>query len=47
MKEKLVPLMRKDGSVEGKTPGDTVARTSLLELTFEVYYRYAQVFVPR
>jgi hypothetical protein len=47
MKEKLVPTMRKDGSVQGKDFNDTIARTSLLQLIFEIYYRYAHGFTPR
>jgi hypothetical protein len=47
MKEALVPLIRRDGSVEGKSLSDTVVRTSLLQLTLEVYYRYNCVFAPR
>jgi hypothetical protein len=47
MKEALVPLIRRDGSVEGKSLSDTIARTSLLQLTLEVYYRYTCVLAPR
>jgi hypothetical protein len=47
IKEKLVPLLRRDGSVDGSSYGDTVVRTSLLQLTLEVYYRYKYAFTPR
>lgn len=47
MKEKLLPTMRRDGSVEGRDFSDTVVRTSLLQLIFEIYYRYANVPAPR
>ena len=47
IKEKLVPLIRRDGSVEGRSFDDTVVRTSLLQLTLEVYYRYKYAFTPR
>ena len=44
--EKLRPLLREDGSVDGSSPGDALARTSLAWLTLEVYYRYSSVFRP-
>lgn len=47
MKKKLLPLMRKDGSVAGMNVSDTVVRTSLFQLTLEVYYRYSNIYLPR
>jgi hypothetical protein len=45
--EKLVPLLRGNGSMAGTSSSDTIVRTSLLQLTMEIYYRYENVFRPQ
>ena len=44
MKNALIPTQGKDGSWQGGTPSHTIVRTSLGNLTLQVYYRYANVF---
>jgi hypothetical protein len=44
--QRLVPLLREDGSVEGRTLNDSIVRTSVTQLTLEVYYHYNCVFRP-
>jgi len=41
MKRAILPLQDRNGSWQGGTGSHTVVRTSLAELTLQVYYRYA------
>jgi hypothetical protein len=46
VREKLLPLFEKDGSVSGTSVDESILQTSLAQLTLEVYYRYTNVFRP-
>jgi len=46
VRERLLSLFQRDGSVAGSSPEDAMVRTCLSQLTLEVYYRYANVFTP-
>jgi hypothetical protein len=46
VREKLLPLFDKDGSLSGVTVEESILQTSLEQLTLEVYYRYTNVFRP-
>jgi hypothetical protein len=46
LREKLLPLLEKDGSVSGTSPDDSILRTSLAQLTLGVYYQYSNAFRP-
>lgn len=45
--EKLVPLIREDGSVEGSSRADAVVRTSLMQMTLGIYYLYSCSYRPQ
>jgi len=44
MKRAIVPLQDRNGAWQGGTGSHTVVRTSLAELTLQVYYRYANIY---
>jgi len=44
MKQAILPLQDRNGSWQGGTGSHTVVRTSLAELTLQVYYRYANIY---
>ena len=46
VRERLLPVFRNDGALEGKSPEDAIVRSCLAQLTLEVYYRYTCVFRP-
>ncbi|HVE39717.1 MAG TPA: prenyltransferase/squalene oxidase repeat-containing protein [Planctomycetota bacterium] len=47
LKEKLVPFLFGSGTMAGTSSTDTIVRTSLLQLTMEIYYRYPNLFRPQ
>ncbi|HVR87051.1 MAG TPA: hypothetical protein VMU54_22190 [Planctomycetota bacterium] len=46
LREKILPLLSKEGSVAGKSPSDRIARTSVVQLTLEASYGYTCAFMP-